>query len=321
MSEQERTVQGEWFEIRERWHRPGRVAEYLRGLGGDQPFEVFALSAANGLQSAVEGGVLEFKRAQVGSMYAQLAEAAYGNQIFTELESLAHRAGAIQLVIAYQRALLAEEIVPETGETTPQSDDAAAEGRHINQIVSDVRDIIAADPSAKVNASIKNIVVQLQRYREEQATYQKLKEQANTERLEMYARTFAATFAKIFESIRRNYASYLEEQDRTRRQVSRRGLVQASETGAWRKLLLTQAEDIARLRGVAVFALREHSGMRGPLVEESKGAEAVLAHIDAERSHADDVGGSEAAGAKLLRSQALQIEQLLRVHHPWSQAE
>ena len=315
MSELERTVQGEWFEIRERRHHPDRIAAYVCGFEGERSFAVFARAAADGLQNAVEGGVLEFKRGQVAALYAQLAEAAYGNDVFTELASFVHRAGAIQLVIAYQRALLAEAITPPTAESEHHSDAAGAEQQDINAIIGDVRDIIAADPSAKLNASIKNIVVQLQRYRTEQATYQKLKEQADVTRLELYARTFATTFSGIFDSIRRNYASYLEEHDRAERLQQRSVLVPASRTEAWRTLLLAQAEDIARVRGVARFALHEHSGMRAPLVKESAAAERVIARIESERSHADEAAGGAKAGAQLLRGLALQIEQLLRRDH------
>ena len=315
MSELERTVQGEWFEIRERRHHPDRIAAYVCGFEGERAFAVFARAAADGLQNAVEGGVLEFKRGQVAALYAQLAEAAYGNDVFTELASFVHRAGAIQLVIAYQRALLAETITPPTAESEHHTNAAGAEQQDINAIIGDVRDIIAADPSAKLNASIKNIVVQLQRYRTEQATYQKLKEQADVTRLELYARTFATTFSGIFDSIRRNYASYLEEHDRAERAQQRSVLVPASRTEAWRTSLLAQAEDIARVRGVARFALHEHSGMRAPLVEESRAGERVIARIESERSHADEAAGDAKAGAQLLRGLALQIEQLLRRDH------
>ena len=315
MSELGRTVQGEWFEIRERRHHPDRIAAYVCGFEGERPFAVFARAAADGLQNAVEGGVLEFKRTQVAALYAQLAEAAYGNDVFTELASFVHRAGAIQLVIAYQRALLAEAITPPAAESEHHTDVVDAEQQDINAIIGDVRDIIAADPSAKLNASIKNIVVQLQRYRTEQATYQKLKEQADVARLELYARTFAATFSGIFDSIRRNYASYLEEHDRAERPQQRSVLVPASRTEAWRTLLLAHAEDIARVRGVARFALHEHSGMRAPLVEESTAAEEVIARIESERSYADEAAGDARAGAQLLRGLALQIEHLLRRDH------
>lgn len=317
MRTREQMVQGEWFEIRERWRHPRRIAEYLQCLGGTKRFDLFALSAGNGLQQAVEGGVLEFKRTQVSAMYAQLAEATYGNRVFGELESLAHRAGAIQLVIAYQRALLAEELVPEVADLPSGIDAHSIQQRHINDIVSDVRSIITADPQARINTSIKNIVLQLQRYREEQEVYRKLKQQTATARVEQYARNFAATFRRICDSIRRNYAAYLEHQARANRQVQCAGLVRAAETERWRKLLFAQAEDMARLRGVAIFALREQSRMRGPLLDESRGREAVMARIEAERSHAEDAGGSEAAGAKLLRSLALHIEHLLRRNHPW----
>lgn len=317
MRTREQIVQGEWFEIRERWRHPRRIAEYLGCLGGSKHFDLFALSAGNGLQQAVEGGVLEFKRTQVSAMYAQLAEAAYGNRVFRELESLAHRAGAIQLVIAYQRALLAEEIVPEVVDLPSGTDAHSVQQRHINDIVSDVRNIIAADPKARLNTSIKNIVLQLQRYRQEQEVYRKLKQQMHPGRVEQYTRNFAATFRRICDSIRRNYAAYLEHHARLGRQAQCAGLVRAAETDRWRKLLFAQAEDMARLRGVAIYTLREQSGMRGPLIEESRGSEAVMARIDAERSHAEDAGGSEAAGAKLLRNLALHIERLLRRNHPW----
>jgi hypothetical protein len=156
----------------------------------------------------------------IGEILGELADAEYSSEVFSRLDALTHEATGLVLVGVVQRALLAGEVSFETGtgDAEPSGSSAKeAENAEINEIIQDIKEIVANDPSAKMNAAIKNVLLQVQKYREEAATFKKLKEQANDYRLEMYSKTFAATFKEIFTSIRKNYAAYIEEQEEKRR--------------------------------------------------------------------------------------------------------
>ena len=187
----------------------------------------------------------------------------------------------------------------------------AAANTDIKKIVTDVQEIVASDPSMKMNAAIKNILLQLAKYREEASTYQKLKEQATSYRLEMYSKTFSASFGKIFESIRKNYRSFLDEQEEIRRR-SRGTILDDIEPRPWARLILQQMEEISRIRSTFLFVEKEHSGMREPLVALAKRRDAITALLDREQELAEDLAGGEDAGHRLGRILAVEVARHLR---------
>jgi len=298
---------GEWFEIRERLHRPEQLFEFFSS--GDRPAaRVAALTeacsaAASGLDAAIEGGIFEFRRAELGAILSELAEAEYSSEVFSRLGVMEARAAALILATACQRALLTQDLpfLDDSDDGTEQSSaETVAAEQDLNQIIADVKEIIQTDPAVKMNAAIKNILLQLQKYREESATYRKLKEQATSYRLEMYSRTFAATFNQIFDSIRKNYAMFLEEQEEARRR-GRPSVVQGLDTRSWTRLLTEHLEEVSWARSTLVFALREHTGVREPLVRLSRRRDDLLKRITAEEEVAADVAGGEAAAHRLSR--------------------
>ena len=105
---------GEWFEIRERLHRPEQLFEFFSS--GDRPAaRVAALTeacsaAASGLDAAIEGGIFEFRRAELGAILSELAEAEYSSEVFSRLGVMEARAAALILATACQRALLTQDL-------------------------------------------------------------------------------------------------------------------------------------------------------------------------------------------------------------------
>lgn len=314
----EQLVAGEWFEIRERLHRPEQLFDYLYledGHEADPAARTAALDElARLLDESIEGGVFEVRRRVINLVFSQLAEAEFSSEVFTQLGALAGQLTGLVLVDACQRALLAQDMpfLQETDDETETETDAEdGAQRDVNQIIADVKEIIQADPNAKMNAAIKNILLQLQKYREETATYRKLKEQANSYRLEMYSRTFAATFNQIFESIRKNYAMFLEEQEETRRRAEP-SVVQNLDTRAWTRSLQSHIETLSRARATLLFAMREHTGVREPIVRLSRRREELVAAVHAEERSAAEIAGSEAAVHRLSRIMARDIAARLR---------
>ncbi|MFW5827951.1 MAG: hypothetical protein ACOCU4_07660 [Alkalispirochaeta sp.] len=303
----EQLAGGEWFEIKERMHRPEQLFEHLciesPGTRDAEQLRVTLEHHAERLESAIEGGVFEFRLHELSLIFGELAEAEYSSEVFGRLADLEFRLTGIVLITVVQRALLTRDIEfisSEDAEEPAEQAEQAAESADVNQIIADVKEIVQADPNAKMNAAIKNILLQLQKYRAETATYRKLKEQANSYRLEMYSRTFAATFNQIFDSIRKNYATFLEEQEEAKRR-GRKSVVQDLDTRTWTRNLTHHIEQLSWARSTVMFARKEHAGVREPLVRLSRRRDDYLKDIAGEKDAAADAAGGEAAAHRLSR--------------------
>ncbi len=344
MAELDQVVSGEWFEVRERIHHADQLFDLLVRRNEVELSPALWDAVGDDLERAIEGGIFEFKRRRLTLQLAKLEEAAYTSELFRDLDREQIDATTLLLVCAAQRSLVAGELrflaheeeqsaeksiksdsetdEPQAtgdsgadGPTTAGGEDAAVNA-DIRRIVTDIQEIVAADPSLKMNAAIKNIMLQLSKYREEAATYQKLKDQASSYRLEMYSKTFSASFSRIFDSIRKNYRSFLTEQEELRKS-SRGSVLDNIETKAWTRLLTQQIEEVSRVRATFLFVSKEHSGMREPLVALGKNKDAILSLIDREKDLAEDLAGGEDAGHRLGRILAVEVSRRLRM---WARA-
>lgn len=313
MSSLEQTVQGWWFDLREQMRHPTELYTSLFPPAEGGAPQAVLQGVARDLEQAVEGGTLEVKRHRFTTLYVELEEAEFSSEIFGQLHPLAMRARGLILAIAIERMLLNREIPfvdqdhsGDSPENEPREESSGTtESREIKEIIQDIQEIIAADPSAKMNAAVKNILLQLQKYRSEAATYQKLKEQATGYRLEMYSKTFAATFQNIFSSIQKNYHQYRQEQRDMRRQEQQSVLAQM-DTREWTRVLMREMEEANRIAASLTFLAKEHSGLREPLVELARRRAITMKLLDTDRHHGETAAGGEAAGQRLSRIVALE---------------
>lgn len=314
MASVDQAVKGGWYELREHVRKPRDMFNHL--FPGTTGREVAPLlkEAAVELENAVEGGIHETKRRRLNALYIELEEAEFSSEVFSRLGELSRRAAVTVLIIGIERALLAGDITPETdgeefddeGQETgarKPSGGSAASAQDIKEIIADIQQIIAADPSAKMHGAVKNILVQLQRYRNEAETFRKLKAQSSGYRLEMYSKTFAATFQSIFSSIRRNYESYqAERQGRTH--TEQPSILANLETVTWTRLVTQQVEEADRVRSTLVYLSDKHSNLRGPVVALAKRRSTMTQLLEAELNAAEDCAGSETAAWRLNRVMA-----------------
>jgi hypothetical protein len=322
----EKRTAGDWFEVRERLRHPRELYEHLCPADREGPHREIRTAALRevvaALEGAVEGGVFEVRRHLAGEILGELAEAEYSSEVLGRLEELACRGTALVLVTALERALLSGDLAFEDGESIAEPDGSIKkdiENAQINEIIGDIKEIIAADPAAKMNSAIKNVLLQVQKYREEAATFKKLKEQANDYRLEMYTKTFSASFRQIFESIRKNYGAYLEEMEEKRRAAAGSPL-DGLEVRPWLRVVTAATEDVSRLRSTVSFAAEEHSGMRGALVALAKERDTFIGQIAEEQeaavkvcvaAGADDDGGRGAGDRPAAQERAARLSRMM----------
>lgn len=318
----EHAVRGGWYELRSHLRKPRTLYNFLFPGTTGQAVSAALLEVAAELEGAVEGGMLEVKRRRLNLLYVELEEAEFSSEVFSRLDQLGRYAAITILVMGIERAYLAGDIPLE-----PDGDDdedettggAAGAGKtttsdrasDIKEIIANVQQIVAADPSARMNGAIKNILLQLQKYRTEAETFRKLKEQSSGYRLEMYSKTFAATFQEIFTSIKRNYDSYQAEKE-GKTQPDEFSLLQDLDTEQWTRVVMQQLEEADRIRSTLMFLSGRHTSLRGPVVELARRRTAMGELFEAELKAAGVCAGSETAAWRLNRLMARDGAQRLR---------
>lgn len=313
MTSVDQAVRGGWYELRENLRKPRALFNFLFPGNSARAVSTLVNEAAAEMENAIEGGVLEVKRRRLNLLYVELEEAEYSSEVFSRLEQLARLAAVTILIMGIERAYLSGDIPLESdgedddtegaSEKAKTSAPAAESGQDIKQIIADVQQIIAADPSAKMDGAIKNILLQLQKYRTEAEAFRKLKEQSTGYRLEMYSRTFAATFQSIFTSIKRNYESY-QMQKQGKKPPDEFSLLQDLDTEQWSAAVLQQLEEADRIRSSLLFLSGKHTNLRGPVVEVARRRTAMGELLERETAVAAEAAGSEAAAWRLNRLMA-----------------
>jgi len=306
----ESQISGDWFDIRERLHKIDDLKSLL--WGGSEPDPTMLADVARELDGSVEEGTAEFKRGVFRRLAGELEEAAFSSEIFHQLPRTIARLQTVLLVTSIQRGILSGEIrlVPDENEESPKAQDHLADAQ-IKSIVADVQEIVANDPSARMNSAIKNILMQLHKYRDEVETFNKLKEKTDPERLEAITQNFRTSFSRIFASIRKNYGQFQEDQRLAGRRE--RGAVLAKmESTALQKHLVKQLEEISRVRSTLRFIYGENYQMREPLVKLGQSLSTGETLCNEEISLAQDISGGERAGEALLKMLAREIARLLR---------
>ncbi|SIQ38597.1 hypothetical protein SAMN05920897_10813 [Alkalispirochaeta americana] len=301
MNSLDRAREGTWRAARDRLRRPrDLLALYFQEPLQEEPRKALQETARE-LQNAAEGGMLEVKRRRFSQLYQELAEAQFSNSPLRHLPELASRGALLVVVVGLQGAILrdqsawGEQTLPAHGHNPPRSEEAAGEpgaAEEMRLIVADVKDIMAKDPSARMDGAIKNILLQLQKYKKEAATFQKLKEQASEYRLEMYTRTFSASFQEIFSSIRRNYQEY----------QARKTGTPLMDTSKWSAVVVDQMEEAHRIHATALFLTKEQSNLREPLVTLARRAETAGALLDRDQEAARACAGGDQEAWRLNRA-------------------
>lgn len=323
MSSLEQAVAGSWFDLREQIRHPIQFMEVLFPRAQRAGAAAVLTTLAIDLEQAVEGGVVEVTRGRMMGLYVELEEAQFSSGMFTQLEDLALRARGVVAVMATERALLTGEL-PVHQEAPPEPEDStdtqeappASKGAtavEIQQIIQDIQTIMAADPSVKMNGAVKNILLQLQKYRTEAAQFQKLKAQATGHRLELYSRTFAVSFQKIFQSIQRNYEDFQAEQSaQTSPAAKDQNPLTGLEVIPWVRVIQAQMEEAHRVIAVLSALKTRSSGLREPLVALSRRRGEMLTLLQQEEEARVTCAGSPGAAHQLNRFLARQVAWHLR---------
>ncbi len=267
-------ISGDWIELKNASRDPEQLEELL-GLSSHAPM-------ARELAGSVEGGVVEAKQRRLTKLFEILEDIKYNSRSMGQLESQAGSIASLIYAILAERGVVEGTIrLPsERQDSTPDQMEKVKQ-QEIRDIIEDVQAIVATDPSAKMAAAIKNILLQVSKYRSELENLKRLSQGATEEKKKAYAANFQKSFSDIFASIRKNYAEYLRQQAQEAH-AAERGFLEGLDTKPLVRHLSAEAEALSAFRSTILYVRREQVRVLENVARLADRKEELLTMMDRE---------------------------------------
>ena len=297
MDDLEKTVTGDWFDLKE-------ISENLRDLE-----EFFSLTASDfesmiqNLKLAVEGGVVEFKRNIILPIFTFLESMQYDSKGMDSLVSQAASLSPLIYMIFLQR-LISRGTIPLRKEKLHFDPDKAF---GVKEIIQDVNSRLKQNPELSQHAAIKNILSQVGLYKQELENMKKLSPNIPKEKAESFSENFKKVFSEIHARIQEKYSSFLKEEVEKTRDSTPHNPLEVYDLKPLSKLLLSQVQMMARIRSTLTFAEKEGFQTRSILVSIFNDRVNILNTIDKEMKQYKTISGSDDAGVHLSKTFASEI--------------
>jgi hypothetical protein len=275
MQDLERRISGDWIDLREASKDQYALIEFL-GLSSEALQRL-----AEELRRAVEEGLIEYKEMILRRTFITLEAVQFQSVRFEELQSRERPLKDLVFIILLQR-LLCTGVIPLPKSKTGESLDP--EEMDVNAVLAEVRNRIKQQPGFQRHPAVKNIFVQVALYQRERKKMQELLPTIKEDKKQVFRANFGATFKRIFDSIKKNYADILrEEESRRLEQESRQDLLYRVPLKDLAPFLRNQAEQICRLCSTLAFAREDKYKTRGVLVDLYRQREEYLKRIESEQ--------------------------------------
>jgi hypothetical protein len=274
MVELEKRISGDWIDIREKSNDFHALLDAFAVPPADLK------GAADRLRLCVENGIVEFKRVTLSPVLVLLETARYKSLAAEDMAVQEKSLSTLLLAILVQR-LLCSEVLP-LARSPEGRRDFGVDSLQVNAILSDINARVKTDPTLRAHSAVKNILMQVQRYNQENQKMRELLPGIKPDLRTSFLANFTRTFDEIIGSIRRQYHSILQEEavaESAKREGFSLALVPLKDLAP---LLATQAKELARFRSTLAHAREEKYKTREALVALYDGRPAVLKLIEEE---------------------------------------
>lgn len=297
-----RRVAGDWFVLREASRSPEEIVEVLGSP--DLP------QIAEGLRNTFEEGTVEYKRGVSQPALLVLEESRFRSLEHGDLDSIERAFASMVYVTLVQRLICVGiiEVRDLRSDQIPIEDQATGD---VKEIIGEIQARVRAEKGFRERPEVKNILLQVSKYRNEMDTLRKLTHNAPKETAAQIVRNSQATFGEIFASIRRNYQSIVKEDvARSPREV--RNPLLKHELKPLAKLFMDQAQLFQEFRSTVAFVRTEQFRPRETLVDLADRHDEVRQTVENEKTRLVALGGSESAGRTLARQFATETLRVTR---------
>jgi hypothetical protein len=274
MHDLERRISGDWIDLREAGKDKYTLIEHLNM----EPQRLQRL--AGELRWAVEEGLLEYKNVVLRRTFITLEAVQFQSVRFSELQAREEPLKDLLFVIMVQRLLCTGAIaLPKARAGEP----AGVDDIDINAVLADLRARIERDPAFRRHSAVKNVFMQVSIYQKERKKMAELLPTIKSEKRAVFQANFRTTFAKILDSIKKNYAAILREEELGRQERdSRQDLLAVVSLQELSPFLSTQAQNISRLRSTLAFTREDKYKTRSILVSLYRQKDEFLSLVERE---------------------------------------
>ncbi len=278
-------IHSDWYDIRQIYDEPFELEEYFS-------FARRRLeSVSEELRLTVEQGVPEYKGRKLSELYAFLESYQYDSRGFETLSRHGNAFSELLYVTLLQR-LIATGVIQVRGPRASESQEGAPQPG-VKDIMRDVQDRLAKDPELRKNESVKNILMQMNIYKNELARMRELEPKILPDKKASFLANFKNRFADITAKIQEHYRAITnQDQQRAASEIEETSPLRRYDVKPMGKLLSDQAAEISAFRSTLLFAVSERYKTREilSLITDRKDRTGILLRMESTVS-SDILGG------------------------------
>lgn len=279
MSELEKKIIGDWYEIRSALDEPDTMIDFL----DISPREF--MQGAKNLRFSTDQGIVEYKHELIRTILAPLDSLKWDSKAITNLDGAVRMSAMSILTPAVQRlfALGGLRLYSARGEEIEEEAESEKDGTNqeqdlpdIKTIIADVQEIVKQHPELRNNPEIKRILAQLKYYNTELKKMQSLEPNIPPEKKEGFRKNFQTTFHQINQKIRNAYQTLIDEELQKNRPPETKPLLKRYDFSQFENLYREQVQNASRLYSTISFVKKERFQMREILIDLSAGGPALM---------------------------------------------
>ncbi len=286
-------IKGDWFEIREGY-------EDIHTLEDVFGFSLEELkSIVSELRSSVEHGITEYKQRVLSSLFTYLDSLQYDSKGFDRLGERSKEISYLLYVVLIQRLISNGSLTIRTGEDQTGDEGGRSAGERkmeIKDILREIQNRIAQDPSLKQDQAIKNIMLQIGKYRKELDNMKKLAPNILPEKQKAFYGNFKQTFENIADKIREQYSTIqTRDEVEAAKEIPSTNPLKNADLGSLEQVFTQQGKELSVVRSTLAFAASERYKTRDILTTVTDRKERLDMLLSSETSTYDDINGDERA--------------------------
>jgi len=271
VSEREKKIAGDWYEIRSALDDPDTLTDYL-GISAPEFHE-----SAEKLRFSIDRGIVEYKTELIHSIMSPLKSLKWDSKAIATLDEVERPAAIAVLTSAVQRLFslgkmrlytVRGEVIEEESDKKGAENDEAPD---IKTIVADVQDLVKQKPALRANTEVKRIMAQLKYYNTQLEKMRSLEPNIPPEKRTDFRGNFQATFNEIVQKIRSAYQTLLDQEFQENKPPETRPLLKRYDFSGFDHLYRDQVQNAARIYSTIGFAKDERFQMREVLVDLAAG--------------------------------------------------
>ena len=272
MSDLEKRITGDWFDIREASQDLITLNSYFRIPEEEQREQIKKLSFS------VEEGIVEYKRATLNPTFQMLENTKYQSLGMDVVGNQIRFSSALLYIVLIQR--LFSEGTLKLSREKKKEETFSIEDLAFGDILEEINKRIKENPEFGKNNSVKMILMGVNRYRKERDTMKKLLPTIREENKRSFILNFKKTFDEIIDSIRRNYADILKEENPPTE--DNRNILELVSFKKTAPLLASQCQIISKIRSTLSFVKEEKYKTREVLIQLAGERKKILSLLDSE---------------------------------------